>query len=205
MATPQQNRYMIDVMGADAAAFEGAGEAAAARPAVPHRADPAPASAYTAEDQGARAHLTTVQQAAIVNPAFQPTRTQTHCNQAVLAETSAMGGDTRPLVDRQGHALHAAAMGANLARAGSGYHEIDAVEAQRLADHGVTVLLTGPDHVAEVAPDDIPGQTAPGHGPVIGNVGRTNAVERLSFVLTPADQVKVRYFVQDAPAVPPAR
>jgi hypothetical protein len=138
--------------------------------------------------------LVNAQNAAINNPAYQPgVGGSTHCNQATCSVARAMGAPMGALTDAHGNDLRANQIGANLAGANSGYHQVSAAEAQQLANQGILVIVAGPGHVSTVRPDNI-GESAPGRGPAIANVGRDNGVLRLSLVFTKSAMPQVRFY-----------
>jgi len=144
-----------------------------------------------------RRQLITYEDKVMADPRFQP-GALTHCNEATCALADLMGAPTGPLKDSHGKALLANQIGANLAEAGSGYRPVSAGEAQELANEGEFVLgsaiLSGHGHIAPVRPDNIPGEIVPGAGPVFANVGRTNALLRLSGVFRARDTSKVKFY-----------
>ena len=100
-----------------------------------------------------------------------------------------------PLTDAHGNPLKANQIGANLAKSGSGYQQVSAAEAQRLANQGKLVIVTGPGHVATVRPDT--GQKTPGRGPIIANVGATNGVMRLNYVFRKSALTDVKFYTSN--------
>lgn len=139
------------------------------------------------------ANLVRAQDAALHNPAYQP-KERTHCNQATWDVAKSAGAPMGPLTDRDGKALPADIMRANLARPDSGYTEVPAAEAQRLANHGLLVIVTGPGHVATVRPDTVGGESIPGTGPALANVARPNHLVRLSRAFKRSAFPEVRFY-----------
>jgi RHS repeat-associated protein len=137
--------------------------------------------------------LIELQDEVIARPDFQPTDI-THCNQATYCVAKGMG-TTVGLEDSRGSALLANQMGENLAAGISSYMEVDSSRAQRYANAGMLVIVTGPGHVATVRPDIYPEGTYPGRGILLANVGRLNGVMRLSKVFRESDWVKIRYYM----------
>jgi len=140
--------------------------------------------------------LIKAQNTAISNPDYGPgVGGTTHCNQATCDVAKEMGAPMTPFLDAGGKDLSSTQIGKNLAKPDSGYRPVTAEEAQRLADQGKLVVVTGPGHVATVRPDNVPGQTLPpGSGPVIANVGSTNGTLRLNYVFKSDDRKKVQYY-----------
>lgn len=140
--------------------------------------------------------LVNAQDAAMNNPNLQPGvgGHPTHCNQGTCAVAAATGAPMGPLTNSHGTPLHANEIVSNLAKPESGYKPVSAIEAQRLANQGTIVLVAGPDHVATVRPDTIPGQQVPGKGPVIANVGKVNGVLRLNYVFTKNALPAVKFY-----------
>jgi hypothetical protein len=137
--------------------------------------------------------LTNAQDAAMKNKNFQPgAGGATHCNQATCSVARAVGAPMGPLTDAHGTPLLANQIGANLAKSGSGYHQVSADEAQKLANQGKLVVVAGPGHVATVRPDT--GQKVPGRGPIIANVGRNNGVMRLNYVFGKSALPDVKFY-----------
>ena len=106
-----------------------------------------------------------------------------------------MGVPMGPLTDVHGNALGPDQMGKNLAKPGSGYHEVSADAAQELANQGVFVMVVGPGHVASVRPDT--GEKITGSGPIIANVGANNGVLRLNYVFTTSALPSVKFYTPD--------
>jgi len=144
--------------------------------------------------------LTTAQDNARSNQAYQPRGGVTYCNQATVSVASSMNAPTGPLTDTQGQPVLANTMAANLATEAANpngtWTEVSQSQAVATAGQGNLVLATqanpgGHGHVATVR---VPGQQgesgreARGRGPVVSNVGSTNGVGRTS-----------QYFSSDQP------
>ena len=97
-----------------------------------------------------------------------------------------------PLTDMRGNPEKADQIRANLAKPDSGYKQISADEAQKLANRGELVIVVGPGHVATIRPDT--GDKFPGHGPIVANVGASNGVMRLSRVFRKSAMPDVKFY-----------
>jgi RHS repeat-associated protein len=148
---------------------------------------------HSPTQQGQQQTLTNAQDAAMNNPNYEPgAGGHTHCNQATCSVAKAMGAPMAPLTDAHGNPLRADQITANLAKSGSGYHQVSADQAQLLANQGKLVVVAGPGHVATVRPDT--GQKVPGRGPLIANIGATNGVMRLNYVFRKSDLPHVEFY-----------
>jgi len=145
-------------------------------------------------DEECRKQLTDAQDAAMNNPAFAPSRTTTHCNQATCAVATAMSASSG-LADAQGNALKAYQMILRMGEPGSGFSSVSEADAQMLANRGELVFVTGPGHVATVRPDLDPSKYPDGHGALIANVGRHVGVMRLSRVFHADVMSQVKFYV----------
>lgn len=130
--------------------------------------------------------LVRAQNEARPTPRFQPTgkrgtpSRKTHCNQATCYIGAQMNAPMGALADLHGVPFMANEQAVRLDQPNSGYREVPAEEAQKLADSGIAVLAvqphTGHGHIATVRPDNT--YMAPyedtnpgGSGPMINQIG----------------------------------
>jgi|SRR6185437_214531 len=90
----------------------------------------------------------------------------------------AVGAPTAPLTNAAGGALTANDAAAKIAASGSGYKEVDADQAQKLANDGTLVIAAwsnpnGGGHLATVRPSGVQGDQAheSSRGPLLNNIG----------------------------------
>jgi hypothetical protein len=123
---------------------------------------------------------------------------RTFCNLATCLIASETGAPLDAMVDKKGVPLSANKGPENLATSNN-YREVTPVEAQQLANQGITVIVAwrnegGPGHLATVRPDNTyfaPYELMGGKsGPVINQVGAFTGIYRESAVFLPGSDVK---------------
>jgi len=146
-----------------------------------------------------RQMLRGAQDAAMANPAFQPTREYTFCNKATHSVASAMNAPLDPLWNSaEGRPQGASAMIANLAAPGSGYHPVSAEEAQALANQGELAIAAGGGHVSTLRQEGLAGEeNLSGNWPLVANVGETVGVKRLNFAWPRRTRADVKFYTPD--------
>lgn len=157
--------------------------------------------------------LKTAQNAAMANPAFQPTgepgHRVTHCSEGTYAVARAMGADTSPLASPGGTFYDASKQANNLAHAAatpdSGWQQIDLSQAQAKANEGKLVVMAwanpvagGHGHTVTVRPDDKNTQAAT--NPTVANVGPLNTTIPYRYAFGPDKRPQVKVYVYAPPS-----
>ncbi|HKV43597.1 MAG TPA: RHS repeat-associated core domain-containing protein [bacterium] len=147
-----------------------------------------------------RQMLTSAQNTARNNDAYQPRGGVTYCNQATASVASDMNAPMGALTDAQGKPVLANTMASNLAtdaaNPNGAWTEVSSSQAVATAGQGNLVIAAqaNPDGHGHVATVRVPGQQGEsgrekrGRGPVVSNVGGTNGVGRTN-----------QYFSSDQP------
>src|ERR1035438_4880741 len=138
--------------------------------------------------------LIAAQNTARLNPAFQPSSGETHCNQATLAIAKAVGAPTGGLDGLLANAFAAALVSSK------SYKSVTKADAQSLANQGILVIgawqnPSGPGHVATVRPLGVKGdQPAAGSGPLMNNIGASVGVQYENWVFPLKSGAVVKYY-----------